>query len=98
VTITLAQAQRRRRTAYSEQAQHYEHRTECAIESLRHALSGCHSLARFLSDQQSPDWPHIYGLLESANHDFNNAGRWAKKASAYREVRVHPQRRRHSRT
>jgi hypothetical protein len=94
--ITLRRARRRNKTSCHEQPQHYEHRTECGIEALGHAVNGCQMLARFLSDQQSPDWRDIYRLLDAATHDLNNAVRWTRKASAYRKSKNHRQPRRHA--
>ena len=59
-------------------AQVYVPRTEVSLEALRHALSGCQMLVKFLLEEEGPDAP-TFDMLDAAEADFDKARLWLKK-------------------
>ena len=62
------------------QPQQYEHRTECALQSLIPATSALHKICLFLREQMGDEWRDQDKLLEEALVDLVRARRWIKKA------------------
>lgn len=56
----------------------YEPRTEVSLEALRHALSGCQMLTKFLLEEEGPDAP-AFDMLDAAERDFDAARAWLAK-------------------
>ena len=59
--------------------QFFQPRVEIALMTLKHALTGCQMLAKFMTEQQGADWRDVGPMLDAADADFVKARTWLNK-------------------
>lgn len=69
---------RRRCCSFPLPPQTYEPRVECALEALRHGLTGCQMLVQFLLAEEGVDAPQL-NALDAAASDFEKTQEWLAK-------------------